>query len=97
MKFGKEVTTKILDEHGSKERVTENIVNNKINPPIRKDYEIRRRVHSEEEEDSVYNSEFKEIKKDERKLDTAFRLERPQEGKRNGYYYAVMCYSELIY
>lgn len=95
--YGNTQTTVILDNNGSTITSEENIVAGKINRPIRKRYELKVRVHSQQEEHEAYLKFSDDLANDKTKLDPAFRIDKTKLGNENGYYYVVNCYTQLEY
>ena len=97
MEFGKISTTKILDDEGSTVTECENVFDSQPVKPIRRTYEIRTRVNSQSKEHTAYIKFSDDLLHDKTKLDPYFRIERTISGDKEGYYYVVCVYTQLIY
>lgn len=95
MKYGKEQTTRFLDDQVSTETREENMVNGEIANPVRKHYEIKERVHNQREEHEAYMRFSDEVVHDPHKLDPSFQIRRTAVGDDKGYYLVVHCYTVL--
>lgn len=97
MFYGKQTTTKVLDENGSIQVSIKNYRKGEVVKPVKQTFEIKNRVHNQKEEQEVYLQFSDEVARDRTKLDPHFKLERSKVGDKEGYYYAVACYSKLEY
>lgn len=95
--YGTTETTKVIDSNNSTETTAQNIKNNEIVMPVRKRYEIRKRVSSQEQEHHEYTLFSNELSIDKAMLDPSFKIERSRSGDDKGYYYVVRCYTLLEY
>lgn len=95
--YGKIETKEVLDDDGSTIMTVNNIVKGVVNKPIRRNYEIKKRVTSEKEELEHYLQFSKDIASDRTMLDPAFKVERSKIGDVNGYYYVARCYTRFEY
>lgn len=97
MEYGTLETTHILDNNGSTVTKEVNYVKSETNKPVRNKYRIKKRVHNQREEHEAYIEFSNDISRDKSKLDPAFQIERTKLGNDNGYYYVVLCYTQLEY
>ena len=95
--YGKKVKVKPVDENGSTVTTSKNYLKGEIKRPVKNYYEIKVRVHSQEEEQKEYLSFSNQIARDNSMLDPAFKIESSRLGKDNGYYYVVKCWVDLEY
>lgn len=97
MEYGTIKTIVILDDNGSTETETINIHKAETIRPVRKSYEIKHRVHNQQEEHQAYLEFSDELQRDKTMLDPCFKLEFTKIGRDNGFYYVVKCYTQLSY
>lgn len=97
IKFGKIEETRVLDNNGSTIREEVNIRESIPTMPIRKHYEIKKKVYNQEQEHSEYIQFSDDLAKDKTMLDPAFRIEHSVLGDQTGYYFVIWCYTRLEY
>lgn len=96
-KFGMVETKQVIDTDGSTVTTTEKLRKGIVNPPVRRYYEMRKRVASEKDEFEEYAEFSLDIRNDKSMIEPAFRIERSKVGDLEGYYYVVRCYTRLEY
>lgn len=96
VQYGATEVAKVTDEHGSTETIKENIRDWSTISPIRRVYEIRRKVTNQNEELEEYSLFSNDTLSDTTKLDISFRVDRHGFETR-GYYYITKCYTQLQY
>lgn len=94
MEFGKIITRKI-DKNGNLNEIEENIVEGIVNSPISKTIEERVKVHNIAEEVAEYRKFSLFIKDNADIINPAFKITSSRNGRREGYYYVVKCYTKL--
>lgn len=91
MEYGTIKTTIILDDTGSTETIIENYHKTEVIKPVRKSYEVKQRVHNQQEEHRAYLDFSDMLQQDKSMLDPMFKLEFNKLGRDNGFYYVVKC------
>src|ERR1700757_3267758 len=97
MKFGKEETTKVIDAQGSTKTTSETYVDGTVVTPARRYYELKRRVSSQRDEHAILLEFSDDIMADRTKLDPIVKYQRSRQGDEHGYYYVILCYTQLEY
>lgn len=95
--FGKTEETRVLDDNGSTVREEINIRASVPTMPIRKHYEIKKKVYNQGQEHAEYIQFSDDLVKDKSMLDPSFRIEHSTIGDETGYYFVVWCYTRLEY
>lgn len=95
MKYGKEGTTKFLDDKGSTESVERIYRAGETAKPVRHYFEWQHRI--KQDDIATVSTIVSSLLNDASKHDCAIRIERTRNGDQAGYIHLVECYTNLEY